>query len=290
MTRCGFQCYVGRSVEEYDPKYGRWRRLQEAPLVEAAGTACGEDEQGRPALYLVGGTQKLTEFSYTRFSGYLFARYRIAEDRWEALPDTAGVGQDQSVVWLNGIVYVTSVYDDSQAVRRFDTATMTWLSNAADVPVPVWGASVVAVGAHLYLYGGRGRGEGCPGWCNYNRLYRYDPSSNTWARMADAPGGENSGPGSRRGGLAADPDVPLAEAKIYLHKAMEDAVYAYSVAGDTWETYAVGMNDAGGNSVKRGGGMSGLVALHGRLYYVSGSRWNYATGSWDEWTNIVDVR
>ena len=150
--------------------------------------------------------------------------------------------------------------------------------------------SVVAVGAHLYLYGGRGRGEGCPGWCNYNRLYRYDPSSNTWARMADAPGGENSGPGSRRGGLAADPDVPLAEAKIYMHKAMEDAVYAYSVAGDTWETYAVGMNDAGGNSVKRGGGMSGLVALHGRLLYVSGSRWNYATGSWDEWTNIVDVR
>ena len=263
-----------------------------------AATACGEDELGRPALYLVGGEQKLTEFSSSRFTGYLHARYRIAEDRWEALPDTPGdtganVDMDQTAVWLNGIVYVTSAYSDKKAVRRFDAATMAWLSNAADVPVSVWGASVVAVGAHLYLYGGRGRDDGepgCSGWCNYNRLYRYDPASNSWARMADPPGGENSGPGKNGRGIAADPDVPLAEAKIYLHKATQDAVYAYSVASNTWETLAVGMADAGGNSVKRGGGGSDLVALHGRLYYVSGSRWNHATGSWEEWTNIVDVR
>ena len=228
----------------------------------------------------------------------MHARYRIAEDRWEALPDTPGdtganVDQDQTAVWLNGIVYVTSAYSDMKAVRRFDVATMAWLSNAADVPVSVWGASAVAVGAHLYLYGGRGRDDGepgCSGWCNYNRLYRYDPASNSWARMADPPGGENSGPGKNGRGIAADPDVPLAEAKIYLHKATQDAVYAYSVASNTWETLAVGMADAGGNSVKRGGGGSDLVALHGRLYYVSGSRWNHATGSWEEWTNIVDVR
>jgi N-acetylneuraminic acid mutarotase len=91
---------------------------------------------------------------------------------------------------INGKLYVSGgVLADNtltKSLLAYTTATNSWATKAS-LPVGSYGGVTGVISGQLYVLTGKCVGCSSTGVTTARRLYRYNPASNTWARLADAP-------------------------------------------------------------------------------------------------------
>jgi len=220
LVGCGAQCYTSERNEAFDPVSRTWKRLPDAPDQNRAVGGCVEGK-----VHLVGGLQEVTEFSYNDAYGFFHFRYDPVAAEWETLQRFPGdFRQGGALVGLDGAAYVFGDYGKPQELWRYDVAAGAW-DRRADHPRKVWGACGAGVGGQLYVFGGRGKNEANV-WTDWASVHRYDPTTDAWTQLTDAPGAL----GSSYTACAWDPST----ARIYVapfHATTNTNFYACAAPG-----------------------------------------------------------
>ena len=111
-----------------------------------------------------------------------FFRYNPATDRWTTLPSPKGSFNENS----GGAVLYDKLYvTNGDNLEMYDPATKQWITKKTGGQRRV-GAAATALGAKLYLMGGRGinsEGE----WETFRTMRVYHPITDTWSTVAPMP-------------------------------------------------------------------------------------------------------
>jgi N-acetylneuraminic acid mutarotase len=125
---------------------------------------------------------------------------------------------------IDGVLYVSGGDGSPESIRAlrrvfaYDPKRNRW-SQRASLPISSWGGITGVISGKLYVLTG-GCAE-CITEPYTRRLYRYDPTTNRWTRLADCPnqhvlgtGGVMKGKFYVAGGQEAHPEMPI----IYSNK------------------------------------------------------------------------
>lgn len=207
--------------------------VEVAPMRESrADLAAGvvHNSAGRTILYAIGGDG----------TGLVTQAYDPVTDKWRPRksPPLGFSGFTNGVGVINDLLYLSGGYSDSErTLFVYDAARNSWSQKA---PLPIISASGVSgvIDGKLYVLTGL-----CPttdptdpaGECPLGvtqRLYRYDPNTDTWTRLTDCPnqhvlgaGGVVEGRFYVAGGEDFGPDNPMQ---------FSNKLDVYDPATDTW--------------------------------------------------------
>jgi N-acetylneuraminic acid mutarotase len=222
------------------------------------------------------------------FSGDLKAELWEGDEAtlaWTKKPDAPLAKDYAAACFCKGMFYVHGGYDTAggnttnNVMRRYNPANGSWSNINATGPTKRAQHSMVSLNDKIYLYGGYGNTSTdklLDLWC-------YDPSTNLWTRLTDAPFARTEF------GMAA------LNGKIYLYGGMQGTSGAAIVAGfteynpttDRW-TYLP--------SPPPGRYQCTLTAVRGKLYLFGGSSaGGYLNDLWEynpataEWTQLMDT-
>ena len=184
---------------------------------------------GQTILYAMGGI-KPGFFALRRVEAY-----NSATSTWTrkaSLPEARSIMNGAGVI--GGKLYVSGGGDSNRTVRKtlyvYTPGTDSWTKKAA---LPIASALGVTgiIGDKLYvLTGGSADCAGCA--TTYTRrLYRYDPGSNTWSRLADCPE-------PHLGGAAGVIDGKLYVAGGFTATASSKRLHVYDPVANAWSTKA----------------------------------------------------
>lgn len=155
-----------------------------APMPEAVSNnaVCEGYVNGKAYVYSFAGIDTSKSHDGIHLRSW---RYDVENDAWQALPDLPDtLGKVASgASYLNGIVYIIGgyhVFDNgsevsSKRVHRFDCASNTFLSDAADLPLAI-DDHVQAIWRDSLMYV-------ITGWsnsANTSAVQVYDPSTDSW--------------------------------------------------------------------------------------------------------------
>lgn len=152
------------------------------PEQVSNNAVCEGYQQGKQYVYSFSGIDSTKSHEGIHLRSW---RYSVQDNVWEALPDLPDtLGKIAAAAsYLDGIIFIVGgyhVFDNgseisSKLVHRFDCETNTFLSDAAELPIPI-DDQVQAVWQDSLLFV-------ITGWSNNgNRalVQVYDPSSDTW--------------------------------------------------------------------------------------------------------------
>jgi N-acetylneuraminic acid mutarotase len=172
------------SVERYDIRRRRWRRVRSMPVALNHPAAVAY----RGSLYVSGGYSSGHGLgSPTR----VLLRYNPRRRRWRTLPRAPTPRAAHAAAVIGGRLYVAGGANDSGSLRSleiYDFARRRW-SSGPDFPGPARNHTTgVASGGLFYVLAGRGAQ-------NYATAERYDPRRRVWEPLPDM--------GTARGGIAS---------------------------------------------------------------------------------------
>nr|MBA3260850.1 S8 family serine peptidase [Gemmatimonadales bacterium] len=234
-----------------------------ARLHQSAGTIA--NASGQSIVYTVGGENALSTPLRT------LEAYNAAGDAWvrkAPLPAARTLLNGTAVIGRK--LYVSGGITGSRTLARnlwvYDPATNVW-SSKAGMPVGSYGGVSAAIGGKLYVLVGKCDGCDSVSPTIGRRLYRYDPATNVWKRLADAPGAHLTGGAGAIGGR-------LYVAGGYNQRGrVASALHVYDPATDTWATQAALPTPRA--EVSAG-------AIGGKLYLAGG----YSSASGDAVANV----
>jgi N-acetylneuraminic acid mutarotase len=124
---------------------------------------------------------------------------RASTGRWVSLESSPLSRSEVGAARVGRFIYVVGGFlppsgANSNQVARYDTKGGTW-SLAAPMPIAVNHPAVAASGGRLFVYGGYGDAGALTG--ETDALQRYDPATDSWARLA--------GSGANRGAATLAP-------------------------------------------------------------------------------------
>jgi len=191
MTDANFRNTV--PTYAYNPATDEWRKLSVAPIGKRSGTtvvAIGNKIAvwgGNDGSYL--GTDK----RYTTYNDGVI--YDPATDAWAKLPAApVQARMDATAVWTGSEMVIWGGHDDSNLFGHgaaYNPATNTWRKitssplEARTAHLAVWtGSEMLIVGGNATsFYASNGSGE------EFSNGAAYDPASDTWRKLVDAPNG-----------------------------------------------------------------------------------------------------
>jgi N-acetylneuraminic acid mutarotase len=238
---------------------GAWSYRTPMPTARFwLASAVVSNASGHPIVYAIGGhdggLQPLRRVE----------AYNYATNSWSRRSDlpSAGAGSGSSgAATIGGKVYVPGGNPDGRRLYVYDPPTNTWRTKAP-MPIPVGSGMSAAIGEKLYVFTGstvpyedsaRGR-----------RLYRYDPSANTWTRRADAPDYHADGIAAAIGGklylMGGYDESRINEEEEYLVPSL--VVSVYDPATNTWTTRSGG---------SQGDACSAGAAFQSKLWDLGGN-------------------
>ncbi len=225
------------SAYKYYPGTKKWR---EESYVRAGPDRCRgatiiyvpDDGTHGPCLYYTAGNTKVMYRYYLNF--YAAPSNLNVAYQWEQLPDmvfsgnTSGVSCPGSarIVYMPGTNYIYAFQGNFyDCFSRFNILTNTWETRAA-IPTKIRrGGTMEAAGGYIYVLSGRNENDTA-----LNKLYRYDPSANTWSTMLDCPYGVFSC-GSSIAYTGGD--------YLYILRCASRSTFMrYRISTNTWETRA----------------------------------------------------
>lgn len=175
-------------VEEYDDATGRWARLPDLPIRvdhPMAATVRGLQSSAPQGVFVFGG-----------YSGGATARsfrFDLGADRWEEIAPMPGPRAAAAAVAFGDRIFVVGGADGTRLVAptyEYNVSTQQWRSVAA-IPTSRDHLAAVAVGGRVCAIGGRRLSMSL----NLPTFECYDPITDTWTRLPDAP--------TARGGVGA---------------------------------------------------------------------------------------
>lgn len=223
-----------------------------ARMHHSAGTIA--NSSGQSIVYAMGGQNASSTPLRT------VEAYNAATDTWSrkaSLPAARTVMNGTAVVQRK--LYVSGGITPALALARnlwvYDPATNAWSSKAA-MPVGSYGGITATIAGRIYVLVGK-----CTG-CSTStdptisrRLYRYDPATNAWKRLADAPGAHLTGAGA------------VINGKLYVAGGYDEAgqvtsaLHVYDPVTNRWATRA---------AVPTARAEAAGGAISGKLYLVGG--------------------
>jgi N-acetylneuraminic acid mutarotase len=228
---------------------------------------------GESIVYVIGGSS-----ADDGSTGYRIEAYNTVTNTWTNKSSSAdafglnGVGKIANRLYFSGgadygsgsLAYHNTLwaydYSNDRMIRR------------ANMPVYSGDGVSGVINGKLYVLPGTCSGDNYPnpGFCAaepIRKLYRYDPSTNTWATKASAPHFHKHGAAG------------VINNKLYVVAGFHDFdpvanLDVYDPATNTWKTLA---------SIPGGGGGANAAVIHGQLFVVgSGGAYAYnpATNKW----------
>ncbi len=244
------------TLYRYDPAANAWTILAHMQTGRNAPEVMSDGAH----IYVVNGG------SNSVWSGVPSAKtveiYDIAANMWSygsptsqtsAAPSGGRVGN--RLVIMGGIT--GGVYFNLVQTARIDQAcftacdTVTWNSGASD-PSARYRAGSASNGSYVYIFGGWQSG----GTAVNNDLWRYNPATNAWTRLADMPTGKANIQGAYWQGKIYVPGG-YKVGSVYLNE-----LAIYDIASNTWSTGAPLAAATSG---------AALAALAGKVYVAGGS-------------------
>ena len=172
------------SVERYDIKRRRWRRVR--PMPVALNHPAAVAYRGR--LYVSGG---YAASSALAAPSRALLRYNPRGRRWKRLPPAPTPRAAHALAAIRGRLYLAGGADDTGSLRSleiYDLARRRW-SRGPDFPGPARNHTTgVASGGLFYVLAGRDSR-------NYATAERYDPRRRSWEALPDMR--------TARGGIAS---------------------------------------------------------------------------------------
>ena len=215
----------------YDPAAGRWRAIEPSPF---------EGDYRHQAVW--SGNELLVWGSRDGSPDDPPAgAYDPATDRWRLLPeDPLPPLREPVAVWTGDELLVWGNIDgpqDSEATAgaAYDPATDRWRTIADGPLLSRYGYAAAFTDTELVVWGGSPALFGCDEGCEPRPLRddgaAYDPASDTWRRIADAPGAGVAG---------AQPTWTGDEVLLLGGYARDEGEQhlAYDPAADAWRTVA----------------------------------------------------
>ncbi|HKT58964.1 MAG TPA: kelch repeat-containing protein [Gemmatimonadales bacterium] len=229
--------------------------------------------KGESIVYVIGGSS-----SDNGSTGYRIEAYNTVTNSWTNKSSSAdafglnGVGKIGSRLYFSGGAdYGSGSLAYRNTLWAYDY-TNDRLVGKAHLPVYSGNGVTGVIGGKLYVLPGTCSGDSypSPGFCAaeaIRKLYRYDPSTNTWATKASAPHFHKHGAAG------------VINNKFYVAAGFNDfdpvaALDVYDPATNTWKTLA---------SIPGGGGGARGAVIQGLLFVVvSGGAYAYnpATNKW----------
>ncbi|HEY0007984.1 MAG TPA: hypothetical protein VGB55_04600, partial [Tepidisphaeraceae bacterium] len=172
--------------EVFNPATNTWRRLRDIPIPQTHAGFALDERNG--VAYAVAGYRGDLPSALTNE----FWKYTISTDTWSRMPINAPIkgGAGAAVVMNNKLYHFGGVKDGPDTntgnhyVLDLSRVSDGW-KQLATLPTGRDHLSGVALNGYLYAIGGE---------LGHDRLHaqqklvhRYNPATNTWARMADLP-------------------------------------------------------------------------------------------------------
>jgi len=175
-------------------------------------------------------------------------RYNPGDDSWEMFGENLLQRCYTTAEYVNGSIYVFNGYNGNSASDTVEIINTTTgeVTYSATNPYPVWYGGSAVWNDKIYIFGGNNGSE------YSNRLYEFDPTDESWTRLADMPDGKQTN-GQVVNGI-------LYTLGGYNGSAASSHINAYDIEQNTWET-------VGDMSV---GISAHSVATDGELIFVIG--------------------
>lgn len=255
--------------------YGVVNSLDPALIVRARvdGGAWIDADYAAPAVYYP--PVDYPEIDYTE-PAYTDPGY------WHAYLPIAGLA--------DGPHYIdVMIWDSSGSQLVSGTITGGWLCThdswhrLATFPLPHGATNPVEVDGKIYIMGGHDGSAGPIAYLGGKYAHAYDPATNTWARLADAPWSVGTGMCVEYGGYVyLFNGINYPPGDIYgLYRRQK--VARYNPADDTWQTMTDAQLDL------RLGSQHAAVKI-GTLVYFFGAEDNGHGGAFSSTTNVVSRR
>jgi N-acetylneuraminic acid mutarotase len=187
---------------------------------------------------------------------------------WTPLPPLPAVRYATAMVWLDNKLYAFAG-DDADRTTVTATHWMLDLANpaagwVAKAPIPEAGdhMSTAVIGGQIYAIAGEhGHAavlpEGNAPYVQHNFLFRYDPATDAWTRLADVPTARSHAEGTT---LVVNGKIVMVGGKLTA-TAVSNAVQVYDPATNAWA-------DAGTLPVDNQGGAA--IYYDGKIYLTFG--------------------
>jgi hypothetical protein len=240
-----------------------------------AGTA--PNPAGQSIVYVFGGTDG-------QGTGFGTRAYNVSTDTWAGRVATVGAYAANGVGKIGNRLYLSGGYNDVETPNSF--TNLAWAYDYANdrlirrAPLPIFGAEGVTgvISGKLYVLPGTCSGDLYPmaGYCAEEptrRLFRYDPSTNTWISRRQAPHVHRQGAAAVIGG------------KLYVAGGFDGfepmaALDVYDPGTNSWRTLA---------PIPTGGHAIG-TALSGRLHVLVGTRHYSYDPKTNRWRTLASAQ
>jgi len=110
-------------------------------------------------------------------------RYNPGDDSWEMFGENLLQRRYTTAEYVNGSIYVFNGYNGNSASDTVEIINTTTgeVTYSATNPYPVWYGGSAVWNDKIYIFGGNNGSEVS------NRLYEFDPTDESWTRLADMP-------------------------------------------------------------------------------------------------------
>ncbi|MFJ9760235.1 kelch repeat-containing protein [Streptomyces sp. NPDC101149] len=213
------------------------------------------------------------------------AAYDPSVGRWRAIAPMPQARENAVGGFVNGKLYVVGGWNlqgnPTSTTYVYDPAKNSW-SRAADMPTPAAVGAAAVVGGRLYVVAGCST-YACDTESSASSVFRYDPRTDAWTKVADYPKGE-----VLLGCAAFGDGLVCAGGISPVTSSTSEATYRYTAATDTW-THVADMPRATWGMAYAGVG--GKLQLAGGItsYEVTNQAEEYdpATDTWSELPNAT---
>lgn len=256
----------------YDPQTNVWSPIADLPYTPFGKNFGGVTHAGITTdstdIYLAGGFTSNQAGTSQIFGTNQVWKYIVSQNAYIRLPDlpvSIAAGQlqylDGKLHYMGGINAARTVSFDEHYVLDLNNLSGGW-TNLASLPAPRQHMGSAVYGGKIYIIGGQIGNDATS--VAQKDVYSYDPTTNTWTKLADLPVPPNAkGRSHIYSSIAVLGDRILVVAGEIVWKINTDIVSAYSPATNSWTNLTP-------LPVKSSGGMVGVI--NDIIYYTTGNK------------------
>jgi N-acetylneuraminic acid mutarotase len=216
------------------------------------------------------------------------AAYDPSVGSWRAIAPMPQARENAAGGFVNGKLYVVGGWNlqgnPTSTTYVYDPAKNSW-SRAADLPAAAAVGAAAVVGGRLYMVAGCST-FACDTESSASSVFRYDPWTNAWTKVASYPQDEVllGCAGSGDGLVCAGGTSPVTDNTT-------EATYQYTAATDTWTRVADMPRATWGMAYAGAGGklqlVGGVVPADGSRTTNQAEEYDPATNTWTELPNAT---
>jgi hypothetical protein len=266
-------CFPIRSAYVFDSIANGWTQLHDLPQ----GTTHTGIASDGVNIYLAGGYVEYPAEHSRTVGSEKFWRYNVPANTYTALPNLPMKASTGQLVYLDGVLHYiggtppgepgldvdnlpdlpTHYVFDLQAYAKDPNTTWTDITSIAPLPNPRQHAGAVVLNGYIYYVGGQQYHNNS--LVPQKDVHRYDPKTQTWAKMADMPEARNHMSNTI---IVYDGRIIVMGGQLN-HQVPKSEVFAYDPVSNSWSALTA-------LPIQQFSGVGGVI--NGEFYYGTGDK------------------